>query len=356
MTNRALIVAGGTGGHIFPGISIAKALQLKGWTVKWAGNPQAMEGGLVPKEGIELLPLVFQGFRGKGIVAQAFMPIRLLKAFFQSIRLLRQYKPQVVIGMGGYVAFPLGMMASLLNIRLVVHEQNSIAGLTNKVLAKLADLNLVAFPNALPGATWVGNPIREAIADMAKALPSERYSSRQGPLRLLVVGGSLGAQALNQLLPKALSALPEDKRPIVMHQAGNRHIEALRQAYDEAKVEAQAVAFIDDMAAEMANVDVVVCRAGAMTVAEVSALGVAALFVPFPYAVDDHQTHNAGYLVKSQAAWLIQEKDLSVEKFVSWYTALTREVCAEKAIKAFELGKREAAETMVALIENAVTS
>lgn len=349
---RALIVAGGTGGHIIPGLTIATALQRRGWRVKWAGNPAAMEGKLVPAQGIELLALVFQGFRGKGLVAQLMMPIRLLKAFLQSVIILKQFKPSVVIGMGGYVAFPLCMMASLLNIPLVIHEQNSIAGLTNRVLSKLADLNLVAFPDALPKATWVGNPVRNQITDVATAESVEaRYLGRTGVLSILVVGGSLGAKALNTLVPQALSLIDSSSRPLVTHQSGSTHIEALQENYHALGVQARSVAFIDDMADAMTRADLLICRAGAMTVAEVAAVGVAAMFVPFPHAVDDHQTHNATFLVQNEAAWLMQERDITPEKLSLWLKELSREQCSLVAKKAYALGKREATDQMVGLIE-----
>ena len=199
----ALIVAGGTGGHIFPGLSVASELQARGWQVQWAGNPEAMEGRLVPSQGLTLNTLVFSGFRGKGLLQQMFMPVKLLRAFWTSIQILRRTRPSVVLGLGGYVAFPLGMMASLLNIPLVVHEQNSVAGLTNKLLAKLANRNLVAFPQALPNSNWVGNPVRELIAGQPD--PASRFEGRSGPLRLLVRGGSVGALALREVVPVAVA-------------------------------------------------------------------------------------------------------------------------------------------------------
>lgn len=345
----ALIVAGGTGGHIFPGLSVAAELKARGWRVQWAGNPQAMEGRLVPAHGVELNTLVFSGFRGKGVVQQVFMPLKLLRAFWTSIQILRRTKPAVVLGMGGYVAFPLGMMASLLNIPLVVHEQNSIAGLTNKVLAKLADRTLVAFPYALPASHWVGNPVREMIYSQPQ--PTERFAGRTGALKLLVLGGSLGAQALNKVVPKAIALLPPGQRPEVVHQAGEKNLPVLRDNYEQAGVYAQQVAFIDDVAAAMAQADVVVCRAGAMTVAEVAAIGVAALFVPFPHAVDDHQTHNAEFLVKENAAWLRQQSQLDAQWLASWMQHLDRGMCLEYAKRARALAKPQATQEVVDHIE-----
>lgn len=345
----ALIVAGGTGGHIIPGLSVAAELKARGWHVQWVGNPQAMEGRLVPAQGIELNTLVFSGFRGKGLLAQVLMPLKLLRAFVTSVQILRRTKPAVVLGMGGYVAFPLGMMASLFNVPLVVHEQNSIAGLTNKVLAKLADSNLVAFPQALPSATWVGNPVRETM--YSQPSPEERFKSRQGNLKLLVLGGSLGAQALNEVVPKALARLDVSARPVVVHQAGEKNLPALRNNYEQVGVQAQAVPFIDDVAQAMADADLIVCRAGAMTVAEVAAVGAAALFVPFPHAVDDHQTHNARFLVESQAAWLMQQRELSAEILAQWLKQIDRNTCLQFATKARALGKPQATQDVVHHIE-----
>lgn len=345
----ALIVAGGTGGHIFPGLSVAAELKARGWQVQWAGNPEAMEGRLVPSHGLELNTLVFSGLRGKGLLQQVFIPLKLLRAFWTSIQILRRTRPAVVLGMGGYVAFPLGMMASLMGIPLVVHEQNSIAGLTNKVLAKLANRNLVAFPYALPNSNWVGNPVRELICSQSE--PALRFAGRTGALKLLVLGGSLGAQALNEVVPKALGLLDESSRPEVLHQAGEKNLPALRDNYEKADVHAEQVAFIDDVAHAMAQADVVICRSGAMTVAEVAAIGVAALFVPFPYAVDDHQTHNAEFLVKENAAWLCQQRELDATWLASWLRDLNRDKCLEQAARARALAKPKATQDVADHIE-----
>lgn len=345
----ALIVAGGTGGHIFPGLSVASELKARGWQVQWAGNPEAMEGRLVPANGVELNTLVFSGFRGKGLLQQLLMPVKLLRAFWTSIQILRRTKPAVVLGMGGYVAFPLGMMSSLLNIPLVVHEQNSIAGLTNKVLAKLADRNLVAFPHALPNSHWVGNPVREMIYSQPE--PELRFKERKGVLRVLVLGGSLGAQALNDVVPKALSQLNVANRPEVLHQAGEKNLPILRDNYEKAGVQAQQVAFIDDVAGAMAAADLVICRAGAMTVAEVAAIGVAALFVPFPFAVDDHQTTNAQFLVRENAAWLRQQNELDASWLANWLQNISREDCLAQAARARAQAKPQATQEVADYIE-----
>ena len=232
-----------------------------------------------------------------------------------------------MLGMGGYVAFPAGMMAALRRVPLVVHEQNAEAGMTNKVLARVAKRVLSGFPGVLRKGETAGNPVREEVVALPE--PAARYGARTGRLRLLVIGGSLGAQALNTTVPAALASLPGDQRPLVIHQSGENHLDALRQAYDAAGVEAECVAFIDDMAGALADADVVVCRAGAMTVAEVAAAGVAALFVPVPHAVDDHQTANASFLSNADAAWLCQQNDLTPAWLASWLQGLSREeLCA----------------------------
>jgi UDP-N-acetylglucosamine--N-acetylmuramyl-(pentapeptide) pyrophosphoryl-undecaprenol N-acetylglucosamine transferase len=308
--------------------------------VTWLGARTGMEATLVPAHGYEMAWVRFSGLRGKGLVAKLLLPLNLLVAFWQSARALRTHRPDVVLGMGGYIAFPGGMMAALAGRPLAIHEQNSIAGLANRVLAGVADRVLVAFPNALPKATFVGNPVREAITRVAP--PAERFVQRSGPLRLLVVGGSLGAAALNEIVPQALALLPPEARPTVTHQAGAKHIEALRAGYARAGVAANAVAFIDDMARAYADADLVICRAGATTVAELAAAGVAAILVPFPYAVDDHQTANARYLADAGAGVLVQQRDLTPEHMAELLRGLGRERLLVMANLARALGKPDA--------------
>jgi UDP-N-acetylglucosamine--N-acetylmuramyl-(pentapeptide) pyrophosphoryl-undecaprenol N-acetylglucosamine transferase len=282
--------------------------------------------------------------RGKGVLAALLLPLNLLVGFAQAARAIFALRPDVVLGMGGYVAFPGGMMASLLSRPLAVHEQNAIAGLTNRVLARLADKAMTAFPEALIGAEWTGNPVRVDIASLAR--PEARFAGREGPLRLLVVGGSLGAQALNECVPKALALL--DPRPRVVHQAGERHLEALRAHYRAAGVEGELVPFIDDMARRYAEADVVVCRAGAITVAELSAGGVASVLVPFPHAVDDHQTANARFLSAQGAAVLMPQAELSPQSLAATLRALDRPRLLDMARRARALGKPEAAKLVAA--------
>ncbi|MVW80800.1 undecaprenyldiphospho-muramoylpentapeptide beta-N-acetylglucosaminyltransferase [Bordetella sp. 02P26C-1] len=317
-----LIMAGGTGGHIMPGLAVAQVLLDRGWRVLWLGNPDKMEGRLVPARGIELVPMQFQGVRGRGATALIKLPFLLARAGLQAWQRLSQVRPDVVLGMGGYVAFPGGMVASLRGVPLVVHEQNAVAGTANRWLAKRARRVLSGFPNVLPRGEVLGNPVRADLCELPA--PDERYATRNGPLRVLVVGGSLGAQALNTVLPKALALMSPHTRPEVTHQAGEQHLQALRDGYTQAGVQADCRAFIDDMAAAMAQADLLICRAGAMTVAEVAAAGVAALFVPFPHAIDDHQTANARFLSDVQAAWLCQQTELTPEWLAEWLGQRTR--------------------------------
>ncbi|MEM5432559.1 undecaprenyldiphospho-muramoylpentapeptide beta-N-acetylglucosaminyltransferase [Cupriavidus oxalaticus] len=335
-----LVMAGGTGGHVFPGLAVAHALREQGWNIVWLGNRTGMEATLVPKHGIPMEYIQFGGLRGKGLVTKFLLPLNLLRAFWQSIGALRRVKPNVVLGMGGYITFPAGMMASLLGRPLVLHEQNSIAGLANKVLAKVADRVLCAFPDTLPGGEWTGNPVREELAHLDA--PESRYDQRTGPLHILVVGGSLGAAALNEVVPKAIALLPHSERPMVTHQAGARQIDTLRANYAAAQVPAQTLPFIDDMARAYADADLVICRAGAMTVSEVAAAGVAALFVPFPHAVDDHQTTNAKFLSSQGAALLVQQQDLTAEGLAQTIASLTRPQLKDMARLARGLAKPEA--------------
>jgi UDP-N-acetylglucosamine--N-acetylmuramyl-(pentapeptide) pyrophosphoryl-undecaprenol N-acetylglucosamine transferase len=270
----------------------------------------------------------------------ALLPFNLLVAFWQSARAIFAQRPDVVLGMGGYISFPGGMMASLLHRPLVIHEQNSVAGLANKVLARLADKVLEGFPGSLPGAHFSGNPVRQDIA--ALGAPGARYAVRSGRLRLLVVGGSLGAQILNETVPQALALLPQGERPEVTHQAGEKNIEALRAGYAGAGVQAELVAFIDDMAARYAGADVVLCRAGALTVAELACAGVASILVPLPHAVDDHQTGNAKFLSERGAAVLLPQSELTPENLARLLRSLDRQQLLAIAEKARQFGKPEA--------------
>jgi UDP-N-acetylglucosamine--N-acetylmuramyl-(pentapeptide) pyrophosphoryl-undecaprenol N-acetylglucosamine transferase len=306
-----LIMAGGTGGHIFPGLAVAECLRAQGVPVVWLGAVGGMETKVVPAHNIPLHSVAVGGLRGKGLRIRLLAPLMLLRALGASLTVMRAVKPRSVLSMGGYVAGPGGLAAWLLGRPLLVHEQNRIAGFTNRKLASIARRVLAGFADALPQAQWVGNPVRAAIADLPA--PSLRMAGRVGAPRLLVLGGSLGARALNLALPQALAQLPTAQRPEVLHQSGSRGHDEARAAYAQAGVEAQVVPFIDDMAASYAWADLAVCRAGALTIAELCAAGLGAVLVPYPHAVDDHQTRNAEVLVAAGAAELIQEKDLDVQ-------------------------------------------
>lgn len=306
-----LIMAGGTGGHIFPGLAVAECLRAQGVPVVWLGAVGGMETKVVQAQRIELHSVAVGGLRGKGLKTRLQAPLMLVRALFASLAVLRKVKPRSVLSMGGYVAGPGGLAAWLLRRPLLVHEQNSVAGFTNRRLASVARRVLVGFADALPHADWVGNPVRAAIA--ALPAPAWRMDERDGRPRLLVLGGSLGARALNLALPQALARFAPEQRPEVLHQAGSRGFEEAREAYAKAAVAADVVPFIDDMAASYGWADLAICRAGALTLAELTAAGLGAVLVPFPHAVDDHQTRNAEVLVAAGAAIVMQENELDVQ-------------------------------------------
>ena len=345
----ALIMAGGTGGHIFPGLAVAQALRARGWRVHWLGTPGSMESRIVPPQGFAFEAIDFSGVRGKGLTTLALLPLRLLRAFWQALAVVRRVHPDVVLGMGGYVTFPGGMMAVLAGKPLVLHEQNSVAGLANKVLAGVADRIFTAFPSVLRKGQWVGNPLREAF--LAQPEPAVRFAGRSGPLRLLVVGGSLGAKALNEIVPQALALIPAAERPQVTHQSGAAQIDALRAHYAAAGVQATLTPFIDDTASAFAQADVVVCRAGASTVTELAAVGAAAVFVPFPAAVDDHQTTNAQFLVQAGGGWLVQQRDLTPGGLAQMLQNMERSALVQRAQNAKKMQKTEATAAVVAACE-----
>jgi UDP-N-acetylglucosamine--N-acetylmuramyl-(pentapeptide) pyrophosphoryl-undecaprenol N-acetylglucosamine transferase len=339
-----MIAAGGTGGHVFPGLAVADRLRASGWRVVWLGSDSGMESSLVAKRGYEMAAVKFSGVRGKGPIAIFLLPLKLLLAFWQSARAILAKRPDVVLGMGGYMSFPGGMMAALLGRPLVIHEQNSVAGLANRVLAIVADRQLCAFPGALKGATHTGNPVRPEIA--AIAAPEARYAGRSGPLRILIVGGSLGARALNEAVPRALALLAREARPIVTHQSGAQHADTLKHAYAAASVQASTPAFIDDMAAAYSEADLAVCRAGATTVAELAAAGVASILVPYPHAVDDHQTKNARFLADTGAAILVPQSELTPERLAELIAGLDRRRLLQMAARARLLGRTDATEAV----------
>ena len=340
-----MVMAGGTGGHIYPAMAVADYMHELGWHIVWLCTESGMENRLIEGKAYNKATITMHGVRGKGLLGWLLLPVKLATALKQSYAAMRQFKPDVVLGMGGFAAFPGGVVARWIGKPLVIHEQNSIAGLTNKVLSQIANKVLVAFPAAFEGkAELVGNPVRKEITELIA--PEVRYSTHTGKLKLLVVGGSLGAVALNEVLPKALATLPEELRPEVIHQAGEKHIAALEANYREAGVQVDTKAYIQNMAEMYAWADVVICRAGALTVAELACVGVASVLVPFPYAVDDHQTANAKYLSDSGAAVLVQQAEFNVQKTGEILRNLTRETCLAMAIKARALAKPEATKSV----------
>jgi UDP-N-acetylglucosamine--N-acetylmuramyl-(pentapeptide) pyrophosphoryl-undecaprenol N-acetylglucosamine transferase len=341
-----LIMAGGTGGHIFPGLAVADELRARGVPVAWLGAVGGMETKVVPAHGIELHTVAVGGLRGKSLKTRLLAPLMLARALLSSLAVLRRLRPRSVLSMGGYAAGPGGVAARLLGRPLLVHEQNGVAGYTNRKLAAHARRVLAGFAGTLPDAEWVGNPVRAAIAVLPP--PTERMAGRDGTPRLLVLGGSLGARALNLALPQALALLPPERRPEVRHQCGVRGLDEAREAYARAGVAAEVTPFVDDMAAAYGWADLAVCRAGALTVAELAAAGLGAVLVPFPHAVDDHQTRNGEALVAAGAAELIQERDLDITRLARRLDALLHDRARLRAMAAAarRLAKPDAAATI----------
>lgn len=346
---RALIMAGGTGGHVIPALSLARGLAAEGVEVAWLGSPRGIENRLVPEAGISLHRIAVSGLRGNGAAGWLLAPFNLTRAVWQAWRVIREFDPQLVVGLGGFASGPGGLAAWLARRPLVIHEQNAVAGLTNRALSRLARRVYAAFPQAF-GARGevVGNPVRGEIAALGEA-PRSAAAMRGRRLRLLVVGGSLGAQALNERLPEALARLPEAERPEVRHQAGRDKDATTRQAYAEQGVDAEVMPFIDDMAGAYGWADLVVCRAGALTVAELAAAARPALFVPFPFAVDDHQTANARALVEEGAAGLLPQTELTAATLADRLAALLDpDTLATMAARARACAHLDAVERLVA--------
>lgn len=317
---KVVVMAGGTGGHVFPALSVAEKLQERGASISWLGTARGIEAELVPAAGIKLHCLTIEGVRGRGLSAKLKAPWLLIKAVLQARKILIQEKADIVLGLGGFASGPGGVAAWLLRKPLLIHEQNAVAGTTNRWLSKIANQVLTAFPGSLPNAIHVGNPVRDSIGAVESIDENE-----SGPMKLLVLGGSLGALALNELLPLALASIDEAERPQVKHQTGKRHLATTIAGYAEHKVDAEVVEFIGYMAAAYQWADVVVCRAGALTVSELTLAGRAALLVPFPFAIDDHQTKNAQWLVDNNAGALCQQKDLTSEILVEFITGLSHD-------------------------------
>jgi UDP-N-acetylglucosamine--N-acetylmuramyl-(pentapeptide) pyrophosphoryl-undecaprenol N-acetylglucosamine transferase len=346
MTSTVMITTGGSGGHVFPGLAVAAKLAARGARVFWLGTREGIESRLVRQHGVDFESISFRGVRGKGLKALVLGPFALAAACFDATKVLRRRKPDVVIGFGGFASFPGALMGVATRRPLVLHEANAVAGLANRILAFGADRILVGFPGAFGGRhrdiiEFTGNPLRDEIVDTPP--PQLRFAGRTGPLRLLVVGGSLGAQALNEAVPAALATMDAAARPQVVHQAGARHIDALRAAYAKHGVAGECVAFIDDMAARYMWADFVICRGGALTIAELAAVGVGALIVPLPGAIADEQTANADYLVKAGAARCIAQDQLDAARITTLLTQTTRAQALAMAIDARRVGRGDAA-------------
>ncbi len=347
MKGGVLIVAGGTGGHVFPALAVADTLVRDRMPVTWLGTPRGLEARVVPAAGHQLECVRVRGLRGNGLAGWLLAPLMITRALIEALVIIRRHRPSVMLGMGGYVAGPAGLAAWLSRVPLVIHEQNAIAGLTNRLLCRLASrvlTGLNAPMNTRTPVEFVGNPVRAAIAEVPP--PALRYRTRKGPARILVIGGSLGALTLNRRVPEALALIPEAERPQVLHQAGSKTLEQARRAYTEAGVEADVCEFIDDMGKAYAECDLVICRSGALTVSELAAAGVPAILVPYPHAVDDHQSANAAFLTSVGAAEQRADAELSAE----WLAQRLQHLLADRqrlqtmAEAARDLGRPSAAE------------
>ena len=346
MSATVMITTGGTGGHVFPGLAVAAKLIARGCRVFWLGTRDGMEARLVPAHGLDFESVSFRGIRGKGLRTLVLGPFALLRACIDSMRVIRRRRPNVVLGFGGFASFPGALMGVASGKPLIVHDANAVAGLANRILAYGADRVLLGFPEALRSrhATWVGNPLREEI--VALAPPAQRFADRSGPVRVLVVGGSLGAAAINTALPVALAAIAHERRPQIVHQTGERHVESVRKAYADAGVSAVCVAFIDDMAARYAWADLVVCRGGALTVAELAAVGLGAVIVPLPGAIADEQSANARFLLDAGGAIVLPQAELlgDDKPLARVLGSMTRADALTMAQNAHRVGKRDAAD------------
>lgn len=350
---RLLIMAAGTGGHIFPGLAIAQTMSARGWQVSWLGTAHGMEQQIVPRHGIDMDSIDFAGMRGKGWMHSLRGAVRLLASFTSCYRILARRKPDVVLGMGGYVTVPGGIIAAVRRIPLALVNADAALLLSNKALVPLAKRVLFGFPadfgRAAGKALVTGNPVRQAI--IALPVPAQRYAARLGPLKILVVGGSLGAKALNDCLPAALALIPTELRPIVTHQSGKQHIDALKAAYAVAQVQAEVVDFIDDMPRRYADADLVICRAGAITLSELTAAGVASVLVPLIVSTTSHQYANAQWMALQHAAIHLPQGEMTAEKLSILLQKLTRAECLTMALSAYAIGRRDANEMIADVLE-----
>jgi UDP-N-acetylglucosamine--N-acetylmuramyl-(pentapeptide) pyrophosphoryl-undecaprenol N-acetylglucosamine transferase len=353
---RLMIMAAGTGGHIFPGLAIAQTMRARGWEVSWLGTSAGMEQDLVPKHGIAMDSIDFTGMRGKGIKHSLTGALKMVKAFADCFGFIGKRRPDVVMGMGGYVTVPGGLMSRMRGVPLVLVNADAALLLSNRTLVPFADRVCFGFPanfgKAASKAVVTGNPVRKEILDMP--MPALRFAGREGPLRILVVGGSLGAKALNDNLPAALALIPVARRPVVTHQSGKKNIDALRAAYAQAGVEANVVDFIDDMAAAYSAADVVICRAGAITLSELTAAGVASVLVPLVASTTSHQRENAKWMAKQNAAIHMPQTEMSAQSVATLLETLTRGACLTMANAALGVGKRDSNDAIATVLEQLV--
>lgn len=351
---KLLIMAAGTGGHIFPGLAIAEIMQARGWIVSWLGTTKGMEVQIVPKHHIVMDNIDFSGLRGKGLMHTLTGAYQLVASFFTCARILGRRRPDVVLGMGGYVTVPGGLMAALLGKPVVLMNADAALLLSNRVLRPVSRKLLFGLPSASvhkdSKLVLTGNPIRKDICQLPQ--PQDRYSARSGPLKILVVGGSLGAKALNESIPDALALIPMAQRPVVTHQSGKQHAQALRQRYATVGVEAEVLDFIDDMPRRYAEADLVICRAGAITVSELTAAGVASILIPFVASSTSHQKNNAQWMAQKNAAIYLPQAELNVSKLAAQLQAMTRMQCLGFAQAAYALGQRDASETIAKILED----
>jgi len=332
---KILIIAGGTGGHIYPGIAIADYLKAKSWSITWLGTSHGMENKLIEKKPYQKAMIDMTGVRGKSILSWLKLPLTLLVALMQCMTVIKKEKPNVVIAMGGYVSFPAGLMARLMGKPLIVHEQNSIPGLTNRLLAVIATTTYSAFPIKLIRASQkIGNPVRDSIRQIK--LPVQRFKNRKGPLRLLVVGGSLGAKFFNDTIPLSIQKINLKKRPKIIHQSGEKHFQALKATYKKCGIKADCRAYLDNIEKVYEWADLVIARSGALTVSEFSVAGISSILVPFPFAVDNHQFYNARYLSDKKAARLVNQEELTTEFLSGLLQGMTRSKCLNMAKAALE--------------------
>ncbi len=358
MSRHLIVMAAGTGGHVIPGLAVAKEMQQRGWTVSWLGTTHGMENKLVPPSGIPMDNITFSGLRGKGLLHTLTGGLRMLAAFWSCLRIIRRRQAQAVLGMGGYVCFPGGLMASLLGKPLMLVNADAALLMSNKALLPLADRVAFGFDGGatktIKHAVVTGNPVRAEIESLPP--PEQRFAGRSGPLRLLVVGGSLGAKALNDCVPQALALLTEAQRPTVTHQTGQANLGAVQSAYAQSQLQAEVLPFIDDMAARLADCDLIVCRAGAVTVSELCAAGVAAVLVPLVVSTTSHQRDNAQWLAAYGAGIHLPQVELTPRKLADLLASLTRDALLAMATKARALAKPKAAARVADELERLVAA